>query len=304
MFRAAESPALQPLLGIGGSALIRQFADAKTLSAHRQALAVHHDEHRLHALMRLAHQPSGCLIEIQLAGRRAFDAHFMLDPHASDAVARADGAVRIRQKFRHEEQADALNPRRSVRQTRQHQMNDVLSQVMLTGGNEYLRAAHAVAAVLLRQRFGAQQTEIRAAMRLGQAHGAGPTAIDHLRQIKILQFLRAVTLECQIGSVRQARIQAKRQIAAADHLLHQFADAFGQALAAISRVGVERAPSAFDKRLICGLEPVGCTHHAVLVVATLGIAAGVERQERRADEFRGFLENSVEQIRGDFLQSR
>ena len=67
---------------------------------------------------------------------------------AGDAVARRQGCrPALTQEFRHEEQADALDALRRIGQAGQHQMDDVLGQVMLAGGDEDLRAGDVVAAV-------------------------------------------------------------------------------------------------------------------------------------------------------------
>src|SRR5882724_3492570 len=50
---------------------------------------------------------------------------------------------------------------------------------MLAGGDEDFRAGYRVAAVRLPHRFGADEAEIGAALRLGQVHRAGPFAGDH-----------------------------------------------------------------------------------------------------------------------------
>src|SRR5437868_6898094 len=59
------------------------------------------------------------------------NAELVLDRMGARVVAAAERAVAIEQKFRHQEQGDALRSRRRVRQTRQHEMNDVLGEVVL-----------------------------------------------------------------------------------------------------------------------------------------------------------------------------
>ena len=55
---AGQRAALQALAGIGDGALIGDLAEAEALHADREALGVHHREHRAHALVRLADQPA------------------------------------------------------------------------------------------------------------------------------------------------------------------------------------------------------------------------------------------------------
>ena len=72
-------------------------------------------------------------------------------------------------------------------------MDDVFREIMFAGGNENLLAGDRISAVGTRRRFGGEQAKIRAALRLGQIHGAGPDTFDHLRQILLLQFVRGST---------------------------------------------------------------------------------------------------------------
>ena len=83
-----------------------------------------------------------------------------------------------------------LVPGGRVGQPRQHQVHDVLGQVVLAGRDEDLGAGDACSCRRSAgHRLGAQHAEVGAAMRLGQAHGARPGAVDQLRQVGSLQLL-------------------------------------------------------------------------------------------------------------------
>ena len=88
-------------------------------------------------------------------------------------------------------------------------MKNVLRQIVLAGGDEDLGAGDAIAAVRHRLGLGADEAEIGAALRLGQAHGASPAAVDELGQIVLLQFLRAVQVQRVIGALAEARKHAE-----------------------------------------------------------------------------------------------
>ena len=115
---------------------------------------------------------------------------------------------RVGQEFRHQEQRDAAAARRRVRGARQHHVDDVVGQVVVAIGDEDLLAADPVmlapALVARRHGAGAQGAEIRAGLRLGQVHRAGPLAGDQLPQIELLLFRRAVRLQ----QLDRAEIQA------------------------------------------------------------------------------------------------
>jgi hypothetical protein len=74
----------------------------------------------------------------------------------------------------------------------QHEMEDVLGEVVLAGRDEDLGAGDRVAAVGLRLGLGAQHAEIGAAMGLGEAHRARPGAVGQLGQVELLQLVGTV----------------------------------------------------------------------------------------------------------------
>lgn len=67
----------------------------------------------------------------------------------------------------------------------QDQMDDVVAQVMLAGGNENLAAGDRVAAVGPGHRAGLDDAQIGAAVGFGQAHGAGPLASGKFAQVGV-----------------------------------------------------------------------------------------------------------------------
>src|SRR5690606_24037296 len=111
-------------------------------------------------------QPAFGAVEVHHAGGRALDAHLVLDRATAHRVAFADAAVAADLELRGEEQRDALGPGRRVGQLGQHQVQDVVGEVVLAGGDEDLGAGDRVAAVVAGLGAGAQQAEVGAAVRL------------------------------------------------------------------------------------------------------------------------------------------
>ena len=299
--RAFQAAALEPFTRIEQAVLQRHLGEAEALNAHAQTRGVHHREHRPHAFVLLAHQPAGGVVEIDDAGGGGLDAHLVLDRAARDAVPRADAAVRLRHELRHHEQADAFNARGRIRQLRQHQVHDVLGKVVLAGGDEDLGAGDGHAAVVLRNRLGADEAEVRAAMRLGQAHRAAPGAFHELRQIGLLLLLGAVDLDGVIGAVGQAGIHRERHVGGAQHLLHQGVYRFRQTLAAVFGARRGAGPAAFDELLIGFLEAARRAHHAVLEGAAFLVAGAVEGEQHLGTDLAGFLEHGVDQVVAEIL---
>ena len=77
------------------------------------------------------------------------NAHLVLDRAADDAVARAERAIGVGQELRHEEQRDALDARRRAFDAGEHEMDDVVGEIVLAGGDEDLLAGDGVGAVAL-----------------------------------------------------------------------------------------------------------------------------------------------------------
>ncbi len=103
-------------------------------------------------------------------------AELVLDAAGVDVVAGAERAVGIDEEFRNQEQRNAFGARGRIRQSRQHEMHDVIGHVVIAVGDEDLGALDAVAAVGGALGAGAQRTDVGSGLRLGELHGAGPFA--------------------------------------------------------------------------------------------------------------------------------
>ncbi|MNZ87575.1 hypothetical protein D3C78_1064370 [compost metagenome] len=217
----------------------------------------------------------------------------MLDGAAAHRVALAQRAVGVDHHLGHQEQRDALRPGRGVRQLGQHQVDDVLGQVLLAAGDEDLGAADLVAAVGLGLGLGADDAEVGAGVRLGQAHGAGPAAFVHVRQVLRLELLAAVVEQRQAGAGGQHRIQGEGQVGRVDHFLDLGADHLGHAHAAELRRTADADPAAFAIGLVGRGETGGGLHRALAPGAALLVAAAVQRGEHSGADLAGLLEDGL-----------
>ncbi|MNF48232.1 hypothetical protein D3C84_294640 [compost metagenome] len=172
-------------------------------------------------------------------------------------------------------------------------MDDVLAQVLLATGDEDLSAADLVAAVGLGLGPGANDAQVGTGVRLGQAHGTGPGAGVHVRQVLFLQLFAGVGVERQAGAGGQHRVEAERQVGRIDHLFHLRRDRLGHAHAAELRVAADATPTAFGEGLV-GLGETGRgLHRAVVPGAAFLIAAAVERGYHLGGDLAGFLEDGA-----------
>ena len=172
--------------------------------AHAQACRVHHHKHALHAFVGLAHHGAVGIVQNDLCSGIAVNAHFVFQAAAVNAIALANRAIRIDAEFGHDEQTHALDARRRIGQACQHQMDDVVGDIVFTRADKNFVAGDAVAAIGLGFGLGAHQAQIGTAMRLGQAHGARPFATGHFVQIGFLLFVSAMRRQSCVGTVRQA----------------------------------------------------------------------------------------------------
>ena len=185
IFRAAEGAPLQALQGEGQAFLVGHLRHAQALHPHHQAGLIHHGEHRPHAVVGLAHQPAAGLLEVQHRRGRALDAHLVLQAAAVNRVALAA----VRQHLGYDEQGDALGAVGCARQFRQHQVDDVVDQVVLAPGDPDLGTFQFVAAVIPGGGAGAYHAQVGAALGLRQAHRASPLPAHQLGQVGLLQLL-------------------------------------------------------------------------------------------------------------------
>ena len=131
LFLAGQRPHGTALPGVIQSPLIGQLGGANPLNCRTDAGCVHKGEHALQALILRADQIAGGAIEIHHTGGRSLDAHFLLQRAATDGVALTDTALGIGQELGHDKQADAFGAFRGIRQTGQHDVNDVFGQIVL-----------------------------------------------------------------------------------------------------------------------------------------------------------------------------
>jgi hypothetical protein len=169
-------------------ALEGALADRIPLAPHRQARAVHHDEHVSEAAPRLPHEVGDGPVpftEGEYAGGTRVDAELVFDRQAAHLVALPEGAIGADHELRHDEQRDALDAGGCAVEAAEHHMDGVRGEVVIAPGDEDLLAREAIV-ITLGRGPGAHLAKIRAGLGLGEHHGAGPLTAHHLRQVLLL----------------------------------------------------------------------------------------------------------------------
>ena len=224
------------------------------------------------------------------------DAELVLDRMGAHVVASRQRAVGVEQEFGHQEQRDAARAGRRVRQPRQHEVDDVVGEVVLAVGDEDLLAGEAIAAVGHALGPGAQRADVGAGLRLGELHRPHPLAGDELGQIGALE---------RVAAVRDQRIDARHGQQRPEPEGH------GGRVPHLDAGGVERVRQRLPAPLLGRREPVPAGlrpgaigllparrrgDRAVLERGAVAVADRVEGGEDVGRELAGFLEHRVDHV--------
>ena len=167
----------------------------------------------------------------------------MLDVGDVDAVALAELAgLGVEEELRHEEQRQTLGARAGALGAGQHQVEDVLEQVVgVGGGDEALHAVDVPGAVVLLDGLGAAGADVGAGVGLGQHHGGAPAALggDHG---PLLLLLGAEVVE-DVGEAGAAAVHAHGRVGAEDVLVQRPHERLGRRHAAEFLVEADACPS-------------------------------------------------------------
>ena len=254
--RARQRAHLDALLRVGHRVLVGDLGQAQALHADAQARPVHHHEHRLQALVRLADQPAVGAVEDRSGRWRCRGCPSCARGRRSRCrCARRACRRPFDIELRHDEQRDALRARRRIGQARQHQVHDVLGHVVLAGGDEDLLAGEPVAAVGLRlglacaagrgrcRNAARSGTSCRSTGRSSAWAGTAPSARRS-----------AVLVQALVGAVRQARVHRPGLVGRVQHLVERTVTRCGRPWPPYSGSQLQRRPAAFDELRVGLLE--------------------------------------------------
>ena len=227
------------------------------------------------------------------------DAELVLDRMRAHVVARAGRAVGVQQELRHQEQRDAARAGRRVRQPRQHEVDDVVGEVVLAIGDEDLLPGDAIAAVGGAHGAGAQGADVGARLRLGELHRAHPLAGHELRQIAALERVAAVLGQRVDPRHGQQRPEPEGQGGRVPHLDAGGVERMRQRLAAPLRGSREPVPAGLRPGAV-GLLPAGRRGDgAVLERRAVVVADRVERRQNVGGEPARLLEHRRDHVLGE-----
>ncbi len=182
---------------------------------------------------------------------------------------------------------------------RQHQVHDVRRHGVVAPRDVDLASGQQVAAVGLRFRTSRERGQVRACLRLGQAHRAGPFPRDELAEVLRLQFIGTVTIEREDRTLRQFGAQREGHVGARPHLVAGDGDRLRQALAAEVGIRGDARPAACAEPGIGVGELRRNLHRLVHDLHALAITEPVGRREHAAGKATGLFEHGLDRVRID-----
>ena len=297
--------ALFALPRVGQRLLRGAFGDADALQPDGEPRAVHHGEHARHAGIFFADQVADRTVAIAQhhgAGRRTMDAELVLDRVGADVVAGAERAVGVEQKFRHQEQRNAARTGRRVGQPGEHEMDDVVGEIMLAVSDENLLSLEAIAAVGRALGARAQRTDIGAGLRLGELHAARPFAGHELFQIGLFERFGAVGVKRIDRGDGQQWADGESHRRGVPHFLARHAECLRQRLAAPFGRRGKPVPAAAAPAAIRFLPAGRRGHGAVLERGAERVADAVEWRDHLGGEAAGLGQHCVDVLHGEIAK--
>ena len=237
---------------------------------------VHHDEHGVQALAGLAHHPGLGRVKAHHACGAAVQPHLFFDALAVRCAAAAIGVELGAKK-----QRQAFGAGRGVGQAGQHQMHDVVGEVVFAAGNKNLGATERVAAVSLWHGLSGGQAQVAAGMRLAQ--------------VLIFERLAGMVLDALVGAVQQARRHGPAMVGRAQPIVEHGLKHAGQALSAVFGGCGQGGPAGLPEGLVGIAKARRHGDLPVLELRAHPVADLLQGRDDLGDEFAGLGQELFDQ---------
>ena len=235
---AAQISPLPALLGVGQGIEVGRAGHGHAADAGVDAGRVHHLEHVGQPHVFLAAEIADAVVlaaEGQGGRGGRMQPQLFFDAGADHVVGLTQRAVRVDTDFGHDEKGYAPDALRRPVDACQNQMDDVLGNVVVAPGDEYLVALDPEGLPFAEGR-GLERGQVGAGVGLRQAHGAGPGPIVHFGHETGLEIFGGKTFD----QVRRPVGQTRRHVEGLAGPVHQIVDNdphhVGESLAAVSGV--------------------------------------------------------------------
>ena len=234
------------------------------------------------------------LAERQLARRRGLQAHLVFQPGDECAVALAGlTGLRIQMELRHQEQAEPLGAGPGALGPREHQMDDVLEEVVgVAVGDEPLDAVDVPGAIGLLHGLGTACADVRTGVGFGEHHGGAPVALDGEGGPVLLLVVADPVQDSREHRARE--VHERRRVGAEDELVDRPGDHVRRGHAADLLLETDAEPFAVVPGVHRLLERLGDRHRVGVRVECRWVAVGLG--ERLGDGALGLLCRLVEHL--------
>ena len=173
--------------------------------------------------------------------------------------------------FGHHEQGDPPGAGRGVFASGQHQVDDVIGDVLVPAADENFGAGQTVGAVRILYGPGLEVSQIGPGFRFGQCHGTAPLTGVEFFKIQALLGVISEPLQDLTGPVVEARHHHQGHVGAEQIVLGHDVEAVGHALPAPLRVLARGKPAAFFQKIPGPLERFRHPDPAVFIPAPFGV---------------------------------
>ena len=190
-------------------------------------------------------------------------AHFMFQSHHFQLVRNTRVTRRVRHKFWHKKQTDALGARHTIRQTRQHQMTDIFNHIAVAPTDINFLAGDGIAAIAIRYSLRTQGAHIATSLRFGQVHRATPCTADQLGQVQSLDLVAGMMLQRFDLALRHQRAQLQRQTRSAHHFVNRRGHGHRQPHPTVFGAGRNGYPTALGNGAVTLYIARRTAHHTV-----------------------------------------
>ena len=248
----AKRAALAALLGVAKRIAIARMAQHGRAEADPDARLVHHLEHDGETLVALTDELRHAIIVLaegeDRRGRAAI-AHLVKEAHKGDVVGRATSAIGRQPEPRHDEEREAFHSRGRAFGAREHEVDDVVRQLVLAARDPLLGALEAPGAIRHRPCAGSDVAKRRAGAGLGQAHRAEPAPLQHRRKEGFALDGRAEARDQIARSDGEERIGRGRDVGRLEERERGLHDDPGQLRAADRRIVMRSQKPCIGKGL-------------------------------------------------------
>jgi hypothetical protein len=211
-----------------------------------------------------------------------------------DVVGLTERAIGVDPDLGNDEKGEALGTGGGFRCPGEHQVDDVVDQIVVAAGNEDLLSGNGIRAVVLFDSLCRGRAYIRTGLGLGQAHGSGPLPGVEFLHVEGLLLVRSESLDHRTRASGEHEGQGKRHIGSVEELVDRRTNRIGQPHASEFRARKEAEPATLADGLVNGLEGLRQGDLAVVVFGSDAVSVFVAGPHLFLSDLEGLVEHHLD----------